>query len=112
MKKYLVLYHMPMSFMEMAKDADPAADEGRDGGVDGLVPASCGDQLVDMGTPLAGGRRLTSSGNSASERNVVCYSIVQAESMEAAEALLADHPHLAWSPDCEVEVHEMAGGSG
>ena len=23
-KKYLVLYHMPMSFMEMAKDADPA----------------------------------------------------------------------------------------
>ena len=37
------------------------------------------------------------------------YSILQAENMEAAKALLADHPHLAWSPDCEVEVHEMAG---
>ena len=32
--------------------------------------------------------------------------------MKTAQALLADHPHLAWSPDCEVEVHEMAGGSG
>lgn len=111
MKKFLVLYHMPMSFMEMAKDADPAAMKA---GMEAWMAwfGKCGDQLVDMGTPLAGGRRLTSSGNSASERNVVCYSIVQAESMEAAEALLADHPHLARSPDCEVEVHEMVGGSG
>ena len=61
MKKYLVTYHMPMSFMEMAEGADP--EEMKAG-------------------------------------------------MDAAEALLAAHPHLAWSPDCEVEVHEMAGGSG
>ncbi len=32
--------------------------------------------------------------------------------MAAAEALLADHPHFTWSPDCEIEVHEMAGGPG
>lgn len=111
MKKYLVLYHMPMSFAEMAKDADPAAMKA---GMEAWMAwfQRSGDHLVDMGTPLAGGRRLTASGNSPSTRNVVCYSIVQAESVEAAEALLADHPHLAWSPDCEIEVHEMAGGSG
>ena len=111
MKKYLVLYHMPTSFVEMAKNADPAEMKA---GMEAWMAwfARCGDQLVDMGTQLSGGRRLTASGSSPSQRNVVCYSIVQAESMEAAEALLADHPHLAWSPDCEVEVHEMAGGSG
>lgn len=111
MKKFLVLYHMPMSFMEMAKDAKL---EDMKAGMEAWMAwfARCGDRLVDMGTQLSGGRRLTASGSSASQRNVVCYSIVQAESVEAAEALLADHPHLAWSPDCEIEVHEMAGGAG
>jgi hypothetical protein len=110
-KKFLVLYHMPLSFAEMAKDADPAAMKA---GMEAWMAwfGRLGDHVVDMGTPLTGGRRLTASGGSPSERNVVCYSIVQAESMEAAEALLAGHPHLAWSPDCEVEVHEMAGGAG
>ena len=111
MKKYLVLYNMPTYFVEMAKNADPAEMKA---GMEAWMAwfARCGDQLVDMGTQLSGGRRLTASGSSPSQRNVVCYSIVQAESMEAAEALLADHPHLAWSPDCEIEVHEMVGGSG
>ena len=111
MKKYMVLYYMPMSFMEMAKDANP---EDMKAGMEAWMAwfARCGDRLVDMGAQLSGGRRLTASGSSPSERNVVCYSIVQAESVEAAEALLADHPHLAWSPDCEIEVHEMAGGAG
>ncbi len=110
MKKFLVLYHMPVSFMEMAKDADPAAMKA---GMEAWMAwfARCDDRLVEMGTQLSGGRRLTASGSSPSQRNVVCYSIVQAESTEAAEALLADHPHLAWSPDCEIEVHEMAGGA-
>ena len=111
MKKYLVLYHMSTSFMEMAKDADPAETQA---GMEAWMAwfGRCGDRLVDMGTQLAGGQRMTASGNAPSERNVVGYSILQAENMEAAKALLADHPHLAWSPDCEVEVHEMAGGSG
>lgn len=93
MKKYPVLCHLPMCFMEMAKDAGPA-------------------ETSDQRTPLTGGRTLTASRRWPSERNVVSYSIVQAEDMEAAETLLADHPHLAWSPDREAEVHEMAGGSG
>ena len=111
MKKFLVIYHLPMSFLQMAQDADPADMKA---GMEAWMAwfGRCGDALVDMGTQLGGGQRLTASGNSPSERNAVGYSILQAENMEAAKALLADHPHLAWSPDCEVEVHEMAGGSG
>ena len=111
MKKFLVLYHLPLSFLETAQNADPAEMKA---GMEAWMAwaARCGDGLVDMGAQLGGGQRMTASGNSSSERNVVGYSILQAENMEAAKALLADHPHLTWSPDCEVEVHEMAGGSG
>ncbi len=111
MKKFLVLYHMPMSFMEMAQNADPAEMKA---GMEAWMAwaARCEDGLVDMGAQLGGGQRMTASGNSPSERNVVGYSILQAENMEAAKALLAGHPHLTWTPECEVEVHEMAGGSG
>ena len=61
MKKFLVLYHLPVSFMEMAQDADPAEMQA---GMDAWMAwfGRCGDQLVDMGTQLTGGRRLTASG--------------------------------------------------
>ncbi len=66
----------------------------------------CGDRLVDLGTPLAGGQRLTKSGASPSDKGVVRYSILQAENMEAAQALPEGHPHLEWAAGCDIEVHE------
>ena len=69
--------------------------------------ARCGDKLVDMGTPLAGGQRLLPDGaTDASSREVCGYSVLQAEDMEEARALLQDHPHLGWTGGCEIEVHE------
>ena len=66
----------------------------------------CGDGLVDLGTPLAGGMALSASGASPSDKGVTGYSILQAESMEAAQAMLMDHPHLQWDAGCEIEVHD------
>jgi hypothetical protein len=28
------------------------------------------------------------------------------ESMDEARELLKDHPHLAWTPECDIVVHE------
>ena len=66
----------------------------------------CGDALVDLGSPLGGAQRVTQSGSSQSDSNVVGYSILQAENMEAAQALLQGHPHITWNPDCEIQIHE------
>ena len=67
----------------------------------------CGEHLVDMGTPLAGGQRLKADGSSEpSKRNVAGYSVLEAGSMEEAKSLLKAHPHLMWRQDCEIEVHE------
>lgn len=53
-----------------------------------------------MGTPLGGGQKLTLSGSSPSDKDVVGYSFLQAEDMEEAKALLAGHPHLEWTGGC------------
>ena len=67
---------------------------------------SCGDSLVDMGAPLTGGQRITKSGTTPSTSDVVFYSVLEAENMEAAQAILAGHPHLEWAEGCEIEVYE------
>jgi hypothetical protein len=67
----------------------------------------CGDQLVDMGTPLSGGIKLSPDGKSSMSVNgVVGYSILQAENIEGAKSLMEGHPHLQWRADCEIEIHE------
>ncbi len=67
----------------------------------------CGDNLVDMGTPLASGINLSPDGNSSKSNNgVVGYSILQAENIESAKSLMEGHPHLQWDADCGIEIHE------
>ena len=105
MKKYIVIYHLPMSAMEQMKNATP--EDMKEGMEQWMAWAKrCGDGLVDFGTPLGGGQKVTKSGSSPSDKNVVGYSILQAEDMEAAHALLKGHPHLDWAAGCEIEVHE------
>ena len=105
MNKYIVLYYAPISAREMVENATP---EEMKAGMEPWIAwmARCGDALVDPGAPLGGGMNVTASGSSPSDKKVTGYSILQAESMEAAQALLDGHPHLGWMEGCEVEVHE------
>ena len=66
----------------------------------------CGRNLVDLGTPLGKGVKLSVSGSTPSKRNVVGYSVLKAPNMGAAKKLLKGHPHLGWSSGCDIEVHE------
>lgn len=103
MQKYLVLYHASAATMEAMMDATPDdmkaimeswhAWAGR-----------CGDALVEM-SPLSPGGRMTASGSSPNEMGLVTYSVLQAEDLAAAQALLADHPHLG-TVGCGIEVYE------
>ncbi|HKJ57497.1 MAG TPA: YciI family protein [Nitriliruptoraceae bacterium] len=71
-----------------------------------------GDRLLDFGTPLAEGVRVTADGTSASDRDVTGYSIIEADDLDAAVALAADHPHLQMPGGCEIEVHEAQAVPG
>lgn len=105
MRKYIVIYHAPISFGAYAERRAP---EEMKAGMEAWMAwfQSCGEWLVDMGGPLGGGLRVTSAGSSPSERNVVAYSVIQAENAEAAHALIKDHPHIGWADGCEIEIHE------
>jgi hypothetical protein len=103
MRKFIVIYHAPVSAMEQMQSASP--EEMKKGMEQWMAWAQkVGTGLVDLGTPLAGGQKLTKAGSSPSDKNVVGYSILQAEDMEGAKALLEGHPHLEWMG--EIEVHE------
>ena len=104
MKKFVVIYHAPASFMEVKDASSEDMQKGMEAWM--VWAAKCGDGLVDMGTPLGGGQKLSKSGSSPSDKGVIGYSILQAEDIEGANALLEGHPHLEWTDGCEIEVHE------
>jgi hypothetical protein len=105
LKNFIVIYHATASAIEQMKDSGP---EDMQKGMELWMAWAnkIGTGLVEMGTPLGGGQKITESGSSPSDRGVVGYSILQAEDMEGAIALLEGHPHLGWAAGCEIEVHE------
>ncbi len=106
MKKFIVIYYAPTSAVEEMANASP---EDMKKGMEPWMAwiGKCGDALVDIGSPLGNGVKLLKDGGSTpSDSNVTGYSILQAEDMEGAKALLQDHPHLTWGEGCEIEVHE------
>ncbi len=106
MKKYIVIYHAPAdAFQQTQTQTKEDMQKGMEQWM--TWAKNCGDKLVDMGTPLAGGQKLAPGGKSeASKREVCGYSLLQADNMDEAKKLLQDHPHLLWRNDCEIEVHE------
>ena len=64
------------------------------------------------GTPLAGGMHVTKGGaTSPSTLDVTGYSLIEADSMDAALAFTNNHPHLNF-PGAAIEVHELQGVPG
>jgi len=104
MTKYLFVYHAPVP----PADATPPDPEQ----VDAVMAAwnawagKVGDRMVDFGTPLANGVRITPDGTTPSSREVAGYSIIEADSLDAAVDLAKVHPHLSMPGGCEIEVHE------
>ena len=111
MTKYVFVYHAPMSPAE----ATPPTDEQMSAVMQEWMDwaGKVGQDMVDFGTPLDGGMRVSSDGGTApSTREVTGYSIIEAADMDAALALAKDHPHLRMPGGCEIEVHEAQAVPG
>lgn len=105
MKKFVVIYHASEEAARKMASADSTEMKA------GMEPwmawaKRCGKGLVDLGAPLGNGKKVTKKEIAPSDKGVVGYSILQANSMDEALSMLENHPHIEWTAGCEIEVHE------
>jgi hypothetical protein len=62
--------------------------------------------IVEDGGPLGRTKRVTKDGIADVRNNLAAYTIVEAESQEAAARLFLDHPHFTVFPGDGVEIME------
>jgi hypothetical protein len=104
-KKFLVMYLIPAAVMEEWSKTDPdarkAAEEKMRGEWDNWM--STHSKMI-ISTDAGGKtKRVTSGGVSDTKNDIVLYSVVEAESHEAAAKAFENHPHLQ-IPQSSIEV--------
>jgi len=106
MTKYMILYRSPVSASEQMDANDPeAAQAGMDAWMTWAQRA--GSAVVELGSPLQ------PVGGGGVGDPVGGYSIMQADSLESLQEVLAGHPHTEWGGTIDVlEFLAMPGMEG
>jgi hypothetical protein len=107
MKKFMVLYMASKAELEkMMKNSTP---EQQQKGMEAWMKWMNENKtsLVDGGAPLGKTKRVDSNGASNTKNEIGGYSVVQAESHDAATKIFGkDHPHLQ-VPGAWIEIVEI-----
>jgi hypothetical protein len=111
MKKFFVIYRVPVATMEeWRKNTSPEEmkAQGEKLGKDMMAwSAAHASSLVDKGQPLGKTKTVTKSGVMDSKNDLNYYCIIQAESHEAAAKMFADNPHILTIPDSSVDIMDI-----
>ena len=107
-KKFLVLYLIPVSVMEEWSGTEPSEKKAAEEKLKGEWNQWMSAHSAMILSTDAGGKtkRVTSSGVSDTKNDIVLYSVVEAESHEAAAKSFENHPHLQ-IPQSSIEVMEI-----
>lgn len=109
MKHFLAIFTGSPAAMEAWKDLDAATREAREkAGMQAWQQwaTTHAAAIVDHGAPLGKTKRITSDGIADTRNAMAAYTVVKAESHEAAATLFENHPHFAIFPGDGVEVME------
>lgn len=104
MKKFMILYMAPVSAEQQMNVSPEEMKKGMEPWMAWFKKA--GESIVDAGTPLGGGMNFTKNSATKSKSEIAGYTIVQAESMDAVKAMIADNPHFML-PNASIEAFEM-----
>lgn len=63
--------------------------------------------IVEMGGPLSKTKRVAKDGITDIRNNLAAFTVVQAESQEAAATMFLNHPHFSIFPGDGVEIMEI-----
>jgi hypothetical protein len=109
MKRFLVTYLAPASVIEDWKKTDPAkrkaAEEKMQSDWNSWM-SNHHNIFVDKGAGVGKTRRVTADGSANGKNDIMLYSIVEAETHEAASKIFEDHPHLG-IPSASIEIMEI-----
>ena len=111
MKKFLVLYRMDMAEMQKMMANTSAEERKKSMGEWEVWMKRNMASFADSGGPVGKTKQAAASGATDIRNDIGGYSIVQAESHEAAAALFTDSPHLTM-PGATVEVMEIMSMPG
>lgn len=109
MKKFLAIYIGTASAFEAWMKMDVATREAREKtGKEawGKWVMDNKKAIVDIGTPLGKTKRIDPHGIADTKNQLSAYTIVQAESHEAAAKLFEQHPHFTIFPGESIEIME------
>ena len=109
MKRFLAIYLGSASALAQWKATDEhKRKEQEKGGMDGWMTWVRKNEasIVELGSPLGKTKRINAKGISDTQNEMTAYTIVQAESHEAAAELFANHPHFMIFPGDSVEIME------
>lgn len=106
MKKYLVIYAMPVATMkEMMEKSTPAEmEQGKQEWIGWMEDHE--DQMLDPGNPVGKNTRLSKDGVEEVSNEIAGYTIFKGESKEAVIELLKQNPHFQ-VPGSYIEVMEV-----
>jgi hemolysin-activating ACP:hemolysin acyltransferase len=109
MKKFLAVYLGSPAAMDKWAGLSEAAKQDRQ--KEGIKTwSSWGERnskmIVDIGAPLGKTKKVSPSGISDSKNQMTAYTLVEAESHEAAAKLFLNHPHFEIFPGDSIEIME------
>ena len=112
MKKFMAVYTgTPGSFDKwQQKFADPEARKAQEkAGMEAWTKwaETQGKSILDGGGPLGKTKSVSAAGIQDIRNNLAAYTIVQAESQEAAAKMFLNHPHFSVFPGDSVEIMEI-----
>lgn len=111
MKKFLAIYLGSNSDAAMKKwealDAATKQQQEKAGMTEWMKwGEKNGGAIVDMGSPLGKTKKIGTQGISDTKNLLTGYTIIEAESHDAAAKLFLNHPHFAIFPGDSVEIME------
>ena len=109
MKKFCAIYLGTQAGMEKWKKLDDATRKQREQqGMKAWQDWATKNKaaIVDMGSPLGKTKRADKSGIKDTSNDMAAWTIVQAESHDAAVKLFENHPHFTIFPGEAIEVME------
>ena len=107
MKKFVALYLAPAAAIAQMREHVQKAPESAKAGMDAWMQwaKQHEESIVELGAPLGKTKQITAGGAADTKNDITGYSIVQADTHDAAARIFDGHPALRM-PGGSIEVLE------